>query len=86
MFACRRHWFALRRSTQQAIWREYRQGQEIDKKPSLRYLAVQRFAVSELARRDGLLDDAGEMMDEATRFREESIESGAGDPLLGLMS
>lgn len=86
MFACRRHWFALRRATQQAIWREYRHGQEIDKRPSTRYLAVQRFAVAELARLDGFSQDAAGSMDEAMHFRQKAIDEGAGDPLLGLMS
>ncbi len=44
MLFCRRHWFALPKKIQDAIWREYRDGQEIDKQPSVRYLAVQRLA------------------------------------------
>jgi hypothetical protein len=44
MFACREHWFALSKEMQDAIWREYRSGQEVDKRPSLRYLAVQQLA------------------------------------------
>ena len=49
MFACRRHWFALPRAIQLAIWAEYRNGQERDKQPSLRYMAVQTAARAVLA-------------------------------------
>lgn len=49
MFMCKPHWFRLRAAMQRAIWREYRPGQERDKNPSQRYLAVQRLAVAEVA-------------------------------------
>src|SRR6185369_14871161 len=44
MLFCLPHWRALPKKVQDAVWREYRSGQEIDKKPSLRYLSVQRLA------------------------------------------
>lgn len=40
MWGCREHWFKLPKHLRDAIWKEYRPGQEIDKKPSVRYLAV----------------------------------------------
>lgn len=46
MFMCRAHWFSLRKPIRDAIWNEYRSGQEIDKRPSLRYLAVQQRAIA----------------------------------------
>jgi hypothetical protein len=46
---CWSHWSKLPRNIQDAVWREYRPGQEVDKKPSLRYLAVQRLAISHAA-------------------------------------
>ena len=40
MWGCRKHWFALPPKIRSAIWRVYRPGQEIDKEPSLEYLAA----------------------------------------------
>lgn len=48
MFMCRPHWKALRQALRDAMWREYRPGQEHDKQPSARYLAVQQRAIAEL--------------------------------------
>lgn len=42
LWGCRRHWFALPPAFRARIWREYRPGQEVDKKPSPGYLAVAR--------------------------------------------
>jgi hypothetical protein len=49
MFACLAHWRKLPREHQQAIWREYRPGQEIRKDPTPAYLLVQARAVLVLA-------------------------------------
>jgi hypothetical protein len=38
MFMCKRHWFSLRKPMRDAIWREYRPGQEDDKRASTRYM------------------------------------------------
>jgi len=50
MWGCRTHWFTLPKHLRDAIWREYRPGQEIDKHPSEAYmevaLEVQRWAVA----------------------------------------
>lgn len=40
MWGCSGHWFKLPKSLRDAIWREYRPGQEKDGTPSDRYLAV----------------------------------------------
>lgn len=49
MFACRVHWSRVPKALQTLIWRYYREGQEVDKKPSTAYLAVQQLAVAYLA-------------------------------------
>lgn len=88
MFMCRAHWFSLRKPTRDAIWREYRPGQEDDKRPSLRYLAVQRFAVGEAAfvpNDEGAALATAVYMLDAERFRKKAIEAGLGDPLEGLI-
>jgi hypothetical protein len=88
MFACKKHWFALRRATRLAVWREYRPGQEDDKHPSLRYLAVQRFAVGESAFKphdEAAVRTCAQYMLEAQAFRQKAIDAGLGDPLEGLV-
>lgn len=87
MFACRLHWFALRPALQRAIWHEYRFEQEIDKKPSLRYLCVQQRAVGELAFKPN--DEAAALaaapyLLKSNTYRLEAIERGMGDPLAGI--
>ncbi len=49
MFMCKPHWFMLPADLRDAIWREYRPGQEITKNPSPRYMAVQKLAVARVA-------------------------------------
>ena len=88
MFACKKHWFALRKKTRDAIWREYRPGQEDDKKPSVRYMAVQRLACAELVFRpnsESAAKHASEYMWHALVYREEAMRQGLGDPLAGLV-
>jgi hypothetical protein len=87
LFACRGHWFALRPELQRAIWREYRFGQEVDKKPSLRYLCVQQRAVAELAFKPH--DEAAALACapyalKSNEYRLKAIDDGLGDPLEGL--
>lgn len=87
MFACRDHWYQLRKKTRDAIWREYRPGQENDKVPSLRYLAVQRFACAELVFRpndEKAAHATGVWLAHAIGFQQAAIEAGLGDPLDGL--
>lgn len=84
MLMCRGHWFSLSKRTQRAIWREYREGQEIDKKPSLRYLAVQRWSVGEaiLRERKGEgIEVALVYLVEALKYRAHAITRNQGDPL-----
>lgn len=81
MFACRDHWFALPRSFQDAIWREYRPGQEHDKKPSARYVAVQCVARAMLARHRVEFE---ELATDAILWRTLAVAGGFGDPFIGL--
>ena len=89
LFMCRRHWFALRKPLRDAIWREYRPGQEDDKRPSSRYMAVQRRAIGELLFKPN--DEkaaalAAPYLLEAEAWRRRAIDAGLGDPLEGLAS
>lgn len=40
LLACKPHWFQLPDSIRNEIWRTYRSGQEIDKRPSAAYIAA----------------------------------------------
>lgn len=40
MWGCRQHWFTLPKALRDRVWRAYRPGQEIDKRPSETYLQV----------------------------------------------
>lgn len=87
MLFCRRHWYSLRKPLRDAIWREYRAGQEHDKLPSARYMAVQRRAVGEVAFRpndEQAARDAAPYLLDSERWRRLAIERGEGDPLEGL--
>jgi hypothetical protein len=85
---CPTHWFALPQKIRDAIWREYRPGQDLDKDPSLRYLAVQRLACAYSVFRPY---DAKSVLStlayvaEAMRYSKEAIAEGFGDPLEGLI-
>lgn len=87
-FVCRVHWLALSPALRGAINREYRPGQEIDKKPSARYMAVQQLAMAELAfkpRDEAAAQIAGNYVHHAVEWRYRAIAAGAGDPLEGLL-
>ena len=45
MFMCRPHWFQLPANLRDAIWKHYRRGQELDKKPTRSYLAVSNYCI-----------------------------------------
>lgn len=84
MFMCRAHWFALERRLQKAIWREYRSGQENDKDPSLRYLAVQQYAIGSLVFKP--FDEVAALaavpyLVKSELCRRAAIAAGEGDPL-----
>ena len=88
MFACRAHWFALPRRIRSAIWIEYREGQEVDKKPSIRYLAVQQYACAYLVFKPHDAEavfEAIEYVKRAAAFQEQAILMGLGDPLENLV-
>lgn len=82
---CAPHWHATRKTLQNAIWNEYRPGQEERKDPTSRYQAIQRLCVSELAYRKsggvpasvGVAHAYGE---QAEHFRQKAISAGEGDP------
>jgi hypothetical protein len=87
MFMCKDHWFSLRPAMQRAIWKEYRPGQENDKNPSSRYMAVQRRAIGELLFKPN--DEAAATLAapyflDAEKWRNVAIGIGLGDPLDGL--
>jgi hypothetical protein len=88
MLFCLTHWRALPQKIKDAVWREYRPGQERDKKPSLRYLAVQRIACAYSVFRP---DDetaalqAINYLKEAVSYSRAAVEAGLGDPLENLV-
>ncbi len=87
MLFCRAHWAKLGKPYQAAIWREYRQGQENDKRPSVRYLAVQRLAVAMVAfkpRSEPAAAICAQYLAEAETWRQRAMADGAGDPFEGL--
>lgn len=88
MLFCLDHWRALPKKVQDAIWREYRSGQEIDKKPSLRYLSVQRLACAHSVFKPD--DEEAALralvyLQEAVRYAKEAVAAGLGDPLENLV-
>ncbi len=88
MFMCKLHWFALPADLRDAIWREYRPGQEITKDPSPRYMAVQKLAVARSAFKPNDEKAAGVMAQylfDAMQWQAAAIREGLGDPLLHLL-
>jgi hypothetical protein len=49
LLMCFRHWKMVPKFLQKEIWRWYRPGQEVDKKPSREYMAVQKLAIEAVA-------------------------------------
>jgi len=87
MLFCLPHWRALPKKVQDAVWREYRSGQEIDKKPSLRYLSVQRLACAHSVFKPD--DEEAALLalvclKEAVNYSRAAVEAGLGDPLENL--
>lgn len=88
MLMCKKHWFSLPKPIQAAVWAEYRSGQEVDKRPSLRYLAVQQLAICRVAFKpydEKAAETAFGYLRKSLEFRAEAIEAGLGDPLVGLL-
>lgn len=52
MLMCPPHWRMVPQALKNAVWRYYRPGQEIDKKPSRQYLAAASAAIEAVARLD----------------------------------
>jgi hypothetical protein len=78
------HWFQVRTATRAAVLREYRPGQERDKHPSARYMAVQRRAVAEVAfrpRDEAAARISAQYLAESESWRALAISRGEGDPL-----
>ncbi len=44
IWGCRKHWFALPASIRSRIWSTYRQGQEVDMRPSEQYIDAETAA------------------------------------------
>lgn len=88
MWGCRQHWYSLPKMIRAAVWREYRPGQERDKSPSLRYLAVQRLAVMHTAFRphdEQAAAVCATYLQQAIEYAEQAKARGLGDPLAGLI-
>lgn len=84
MLFCYRHWKSLERRIQDAIWAEYRAGQETDKNPSLRYLAVQQYAIGAVAFKpydEQAALAATPYLLKSIFYRRAAIAAGEGDPL-----
>jgi len=50
---CGKHWAMVPLTQQREIWRHYRPGQEIDKRPSADYLRVMKIAIDLVSRAEG---------------------------------
>jgi hypothetical protein len=68
MLMCLHHWRKVPKNLQTLVWRYYRPGQEIDKRPSLEYLAVQRIAVAWVASDEGYEQEAIKAFGEAYEY------------------
>lgn len=49
---CGRHWRMVPREVQLLVWKHYRPGQEIDKKPTREYLAAMKSAVEAVIKKE----------------------------------
>lgn len=88
MFMCRKHWYMVPRKLRDAIWAEYKTGQERTKTPTLRYLAVQQRAIGEVAFRpndEAAAAIAAPFILNAEAFRQKAIAAGHGDPFEGVL-
>lgn len=89
MFMCREHWFALPVPFRDAVWREHRPGQERDKSPSCRYLAVTFHCIMRVAFKphdEAAAKICARYLSLSEEMRAQAIADGAGDPLEGLVS
>lgn len=54
LLMCARHWRMVPRSLQQAVWRTYRPGQEVDKRITDRYVEAATAAINHVAELEGV--------------------------------
>jgi hypothetical protein len=52
MLMCRKHWYMVPSPLRREVWRLYRPGQEIDKRPSPEYLDVMQAAIDAVAEKE----------------------------------
>lgn len=53
MHMCLKHWRMVPKGVQDLIWKHYRTGQEIDKRPTIEYIATAFVSVSCVALKEG---------------------------------
>lgn len=53
MLMCKRHWFSVPKAIRDAVWANYRSGQEGDWKPSKEYCEAAKLAVRAAAEKEG---------------------------------
>ena len=51
---CGRHWAMVPQAERNEIWRHYRPGQEVDKRPTPEYLVAMKAATDAVARVEGV--------------------------------
>lgn len=84
MFMCKPHWYSLPQAVRDAVRREYREGQETTKRPTARYMAVQRRAIAMVAFKPNDEEAArisGAYLVKSEEWRARAIQRGEGDPL-----
>lgn len=54
---CSYHWGQLPKPYRDKVWKHYRQGQEIDKKPSKAYLLAAQEAIDYMAQKEGYVKE-----------------------------
>jgi hypothetical protein len=52
MLMCRQHWYMVPAPLRREVWRLYRPGQEIDKRPSDEYMEVMHAAINAVAEKE----------------------------------
>lgn len=52
LLMCLKHWRMVPRDTQRLIWKYYRPGQEVDKRPSPEYLLVMKVAIEQVYQKE----------------------------------
>lgn len=62
LLMCLKHWRMVPRAEQREVWRTYRRGQEIDKRPSPEYLAAATAAIQAVAEREARMKPQGRLL------------------------